>query len=78
MTSIRSMILATITTVILFATSPSQADGLSAIVNGKSFHLGAVEDWNENNYGFGLEYEFANESRWKWKVMARPSAIDRA
>lgn len=58
------------TSAILFATAPSQADGLSAIVNGKSFHVGAVEDWNENNYGFGLEYEFASESRWRWKVMA--------
>jgi hypothetical protein len=56
---------------ILLATSPSQAAGqLNALVNGKSLHVGALEDWNENNYGLGFEYEFFSMSRWRWKVMA--------
>ena len=66
----RSMILATVTSVILFAATSSQAGQLSAIVNGKSVHVGAREDWNENNYGVGLEYEFTSASRWRWKLMA--------
>ena len=45
------------------------AGELSAVINGKSFHLGASEDWNEDNYGLGLEYEFASESRWKSRLM---------
>lgn len=50
--------------------SAAQAGELSAVINGKSWHAGAIEDWNEDNYGLGLEYEFASESRWKWKLMA--------
>jgi len=70
MTGKPSMILAIVASIILLAASPSQAGQLSAIINGKSLHVGALEDWNENNYGFGLEYEFASASRWRWKVMA--------
>ena len=43
---------------------------LSAVINGKSFHLNATEEWNERNLGFGVEYQFASESRWKTIVMA--------
>lgn len=57
------------------ATSAIHAGELSAIVNGKSYHSGALENWNENNYGFGLEYEFSSSSRWKTKLMAN-SFID--
>jgi hypothetical protein len=32
---------------------------LSAVFNGKSIHVNASEDWNEDNYGLGLEYQFA-------------------
>lgn len=42
----------------------------SAVINGKSFHLNATEDWEENNLGFGVEYQFDSESRWKTIVMA--------
>jgi hypothetical protein len=55
----------------LAVTAPAVSAGeLSAIVNGKSWHAGATEDWNEDNYGLGVEYEFASASRWKWKLMA--------
>lgn len=53
-----------------FAMPAAEAGELSALVNGKSWHAGALEEWNEDNYGLGLEYEFASESRWKWKLMA--------
>ncbi len=48
----------------------ANAGELSAVLNGKSFHLGADRDWNEDNYGLGLEYEFDSESRWKPRLMA--------
>lgn len=48
----------------------AHAGELSAIINGKSWHAGAIEDWNEDNYGLGVEYEFSSKSRWKWKLMA--------
>jgi hypothetical protein len=50
--------------------SPALAGDLSTVFNGKSYHVGATQDWNENNYGLGLEYTFKRESRWKPRVMA--------
>ena len=56
---------------LLTALAPAVTAGeLSAVLNGRSIHIGATEDWNENNLGFGLEYQFASESRWKTIVMA--------
>ncbi len=46
------------------------AGELSAVFNGKSFHLGASREWNEANYGLGLEYEFDSKSRWRPRLMA--------
>ena len=34
------------------------------VLNGKSVHVNSDYDWNEDNYGVGLEYQFAGESRW--------------
>ncbi len=48
----------------------SFAGDLSAVFSGKSYHLGSEKDWNENNYGFGVEFEFATASRWKPVLMA--------
>lgn len=53
----------------LLPLSPSLAGELSAVLNGKSFHLGASHDWNEENYGLGLEYQFDSHSRWKSLLM---------
>jgi len=49
--------------------SSAMAGEFSAVFNGKSYHLGATENWNEDNYGLGVEYEFASESRWKSRLM---------
>lgn len=46
------------------------AGELNAVLNGRSIHIGATEEWNENNLGLGVEYQFATESRWKTSVMA--------
>ncbi len=53
-----------------FASMPAAAGELSAIINGKSWHPGAHEDWNEDNYGLGVEYAFDSESPWHWKLLA--------
>lgn len=50
--------------------SSAMAGDLRAVINGKSVHVGATEDWNEDNYGLGVEYQFATKSRWKTQVMA--------
>ena len=52
------------------ASSPALAGKNHAIVNGKSYHFDSSYDWNENNYGFGLEHEFEQKSAWKKVVMA--------
>lgn len=59
-----------ITFLFLMPVSPVLGGELSAVFNGKSYHLGAAENWNEHNYGLGLEYQFDTESRWKSILMA--------
>lgn len=46
------------------------AGTLSAVINGRSYHVSATRDWNENNLGFGLQYDFASRSRWITSVSA--------
>jgi hypothetical protein len=54
-----------------FTSASAAATGkLSAVINGKSFHIGAKYDWNESNYGMGLEYELPSFTRWKTVLMA--------
>lgn len=48
----------------------AMAGELSAVLNGRSMHFGAAEEWNENNLGLGVEYQFASDSRWKTILMA--------
>lgn len=50
--------------------STTTAGELSIIINGKSYHIDSTYDWNEDNYGIGVEYEFASASRWKKTAMA--------
>ena len=56
--------------VLVMSCSIAQAGEFSAIINGKSYHLGASSDWNEDNYGLGLEYEFNSDTRWRKRLMA--------
>ncbi len=44
------------------------AGQLDLVVNGRSYHVNSDYDWNENNYGIGLEYQFDSSSRWLWSV----------
>ena len=48
----------------------AMAGDWTAILNGKSYHVNSTYDWNENNYGLGLEYAFESQSRWKKTAMA--------
>jgi len=67
-----SRILSLVSTAIL-AVSPfttAHAGDLSIVINGRSHHFDSSYDWNENNFGLGLEYQFETTSRWKKIVMA--------
>ena len=49
------------------AVSPAQsvqAQDWSLVINGKSIHVNSSKDWNEQNWGLGLEREFHAQSRW--------------
>ena len=54
----------------LSMSTPVWAGSINAIVNGKSYHMDSTYDWNENNTGLGIEYEFAQKSAWKKVAMA--------
>ena len=50
--------------------TPAVAGQYSTVVNGKSCHFNSRYDWNENIYGFVIEYEFEQRSAWKKIEMA--------
>ncbi len=53
-----------------FLSSPVLAGDFSAVLNGKSYHLNSSYDWNESNFGAGIEYAFDSESKWRTILMA--------
>ena len=59
-----------ITFLVTVPTSPALAGKFNAVVNGKSYHFNSTYDWNENNYGLGIEHEFESKSAWRTTVMA--------
>jgi hypothetical protein len=60
---IGALILATLST-------PADASKTHLVINGKSIHVNSDYDWNEDNYGVGVEYEFETHSRWIKTAMA--------
>ncbi len=55
----------------LLTTSPTAFAGeTSLVINGRSVHMGSNYDWNENNRGIGLEYQFRQKSAWRRIAMA--------
>ena len=54
---------------IVLPASSAFAGTFSALINGKSIHVDASENWNENNVGLGLEYQLAGDTRWKKQLM---------
>ncbi|HEX7080327.1 MAG TPA: hypothetical protein VF329_04885 [Gammaproteobacteria bacterium] len=43
---------------------PAAAQDWSLVLNGKSIHVNSSKDWNEQNWGLGIEREFDAGSRW--------------
>ena len=58
------------TLLVLLPISAVSAGEVSAVINGKSFHIDSSRDWNEENYGLGVEYRFDSRSRWRSVLMA--------
>jgi len=56
--------------IIALTPSPAFAGKFSAVVNGRSYHFNSSYQWNENNYGFGVEHEFTQRSAWRTVAMA--------
>ena len=48
--------------VLMLSSSSAMAGSINAVLNGKSYHINSSYDWNENNKGLGVEYEFAQKS----------------
>ena len=65
-----SIPLAMMALLLFLSAAPALAGKSHAVVNGKSYHFNSSYQWNENNYGFGLEHEFEQKSAWKKVVMA--------
>jgi hypothetical protein len=43
---------------------PASAQDWNLILNGKSIHVNSSKDWNEQNWGLGIEREFSGQARW--------------
>jgi hypothetical protein len=46
------------------ASSAHAQDDWTVILNGRAVHLNAAREWNEHNWGLGVEREFDSEERW--------------
>ena len=64
------MPLVTVALLLAFSSPPALAGNINAVLNGKSYHINSSYDWNENNSGFGIEYEIEQKSGWKKIAMA--------
>lgn len=42
----------------------AQGDEVHLVVNGRSWHVDRKQDWNENNYGLGFEYDLIPRGNW--------------
>ena len=54
----------------LLASPQSSAGTTSLVINGRSHHLGASYDWNEDNRGIGIEYQLEQTGAWRRVAMA--------
>jgi hypothetical protein len=61
---------AIIATIMVLTSQTAMAGGINAVLNGKSYHLDSSYDWNENNTGLGVEYQFEQKSPWRKVLMA--------
>jgi hypothetical protein len=63
--------------VLWLVSAAAQAQDWGLIVNGKAIHVNASKDWNEDNWGLGIEREFDARSRWV-KVAVANGFVDSA
>lgn len=50
---------------VLFTTTAAHAQSdWDVVLNGRSVHINAAKDWNEENWGLGVEREFNSNGRW--------------
>ena len=50
--------------IFLFTPITAFSGELHGIINGKAYHFDRSQDWNENNYGLGFEYDFEHRGDW--------------
>ncbi|HEY7670997.1 MAG TPA: hypothetical protein VIC71_02185 [Gammaproteobacteria bacterium] len=46
------------------AANAQAQDDWRVILNGRAIHLNAAREWNEHNWGLGVEREFDTDERW--------------
>src|SRR5262245_6008133 len=57
--------------VYLSHSAAAQPDGnWDVVLNGRAVHMNATKDWNEDNWGLGIEHEFNSTGRWIKLAMA--------
>jgi hypothetical protein len=57
--------------VCLSHSAAAQSDGSwDVVLNGRAVHMNAAKDWNEDNWGLGIEHEFDSTGPWIKLAMA--------
>lgn len=64
MTHSRMTRLAAISVLALGLFGTAEAGDWDIVLNGRSIHVDGDRDWNESNWGLGVEHEFNPEERW--------------
>lgn len=68
MTSSLRRILSVLVLLLAVSSGTALAGQFDFVVNGRSYHVNSDYDWNENNLGLGLEYQFDTSSPWIWTL----------
>lgn len=58
------------TLIVVLMPLTGSAQSTSLVLNGKAIHVNSSRDWNEANWGLGIEHEFQSYSRWVKVAMA--------
>jgi hypothetical protein len=64
------LLLFAVAILVTFPDSAAFAGKFSAVISGRSYHFNSTYDWNEDNFGLGIEHEFDSKSAWRTTVMA--------
>ncbi len=68
MTSLLRCVLSALVVLLAVSSGSAIAGQFDFVVNGRSYHVNSEYDWNENNFGLGLEYQFDTSSPWIWTL----------